>query len=271
MAPFDDECARFAHGVETYDAQENEVFLLHGYDLFGQGDIITIEKLLGLKGHNGFAPCRSCEIKGHRNIQGGGTNYYYPLRAPMDDPDNANEPPRTWAPMDLPLRTHTGFLKQLDEINTARQTVGSLDYARSFPWDWMHLFLENNGPNLVDLWTGRFKGLDTGREEYELAPHVWEEVGRETAEAVKDIPSIFVRALSNIATDRSGFTAESWAFWLMYLAPILLENRFSDPKYHQHLCELAEIMKTCVQFEITDDELDDLEKRIISWVEDYER
>ncbi|KDQ49558.1 hypothetical protein JAAARDRAFT_85152, partial [Jaapia argillacea MUCL 33604] len=51
MAPFDDECARFARGVETYDAQENEVFLLHGYDLFGQGDIIAIEKLLGLKGH----------------------------------------------------------------------------------------------------------------------------------------------------------------------------------------------------------------------------
>ncbi|KDQ49559.1 hypothetical protein JAAARDRAFT_200773 [Jaapia argillacea MUCL 33604] len=135
----------------------------------------------------------------------------------------------------------------------------------------MHLFLENNGPNLVDLWTGRFKGLDTGREEYELAPHIWEEVGRETAEAVKDIPSVFVRALSNITTDRSGFTAESWAFWLTYLAPILLENRFSDPKYHQHLCELAEIMKTCVQFEITDDELNDLEKCIISWVEDYER
>ena len=67
----------------------------------------------------------------------------------------------------------------------------------------MHLFLENLTKNLMNLWTGKFKGLDVGSEDYEIAPAVWEEIGRETAAAVKDIPADFVRALRNIADEQS--------------------------------------------------------------------
>jgi hypothetical protein len=134
----------------------------------------------------------------------------------------------------------------------------------------MHLFLENLVPNLVTLWTGRYKGLDTGCEDYEIAAEVWEEIGRETAAAVKDIPAAFVRVLGNIATERSNFTVESWGFWFIYLAPILFQNRFQQPKYHEHLCDLVVIMKICLQFTITLDEVDDLEDKIIDWVRHYE-
>ncbi|KAN0081398.1 hypothetical protein V8E55_009022 [Tylopilus felleus] len=44
--------------------------------------------------------------------------------------------------------------------------VGSIDYARSIPWGWMHLFFENVIPTLVDFWTGHFKGLDLGSKNY---------------------------------------------------------------------------------------------------------
>jgi hypothetical protein len=135
----------------------------------------------------------------------------------------------------------------------------------------MHLFCENTGPNLVKLWTGKFKGLDSGTEEYELDPKIWGQIGRETAAAVKDIPASFVRVLGNIAEDRSMFTAESWGFWLMYVAPIVLRGRFIKDKYYTHLCALSKIMKTTLKFELTSAEIDDLEEAIIDWVEKYEK
>jgi hypothetical protein len=53
--------------------------------------------------------------------------------------------------------------------------VQSIDYAKCGPWEWFHLLLENIIPNLVNLWTGDFKGLDMGSENYEIAPEIWAE------------------------------------------------------------------------------------------------
>ena len=148
--------------------------------------------------------------------------------------------------------------------------VSSVDLAQCYPWDWMHLFLENIIPSLIKLWMGKYKGLDVGNGNYEIAPEVWEEIGRETADAVRDIPATFARKLPNIDTDRSNYTAEAWCFWFMYLAPFMLQNQFPDQKYHRHLCDLIDIMKMCLRFEITSEEVNDLEQKIYAWVHLYE-
>ncbi|KIK31997.1 hypothetical protein CY34DRAFT_29486, partial [Suillus luteus UH-Slu-Lm8-n1] len=276
-----------ADGVRTFDASDYTQFYLHAYNIFKNGDIIAIEKLMNLKGHNGYSPCRSCEIKGVRNITARGTIYYTPLTTP--DLERQTRP--SMDPRNLPLRTHEdfiGILEQLDSCVTKRQRqllskehgikgepslcrVNSIDFANGAPWEWMHLFLENIIPTLVDLWTGRFKNLDTGTEDYEIAPHIWEAIGAETADAVKDIPSAFVRALCNIASERSTFTAEAWGFWFMYLAPILLRNRFPRQKYYVHMCKLIGLMKTSIKLEISTEEIDELEEGFATWVEDFER
>ena len=149
--------------------------------------------------------------------------------------------------------------------------VGSIDYARGVPWDFMHLLFENVVKNLVHLWMGKFKGLDAGKEDYIIPPEIWKEIGQETVDAVKDIPTAFVRSLGNLAEDSSYFTAEGWAFWFMYLAPILLQGRFQKNSYYDHLCEAADIMKTCIKFSLKCTEIDDLEVRIAHWVKKYER
>lgn len=129
--------------------------------------------------------------------------------------------------------------------------VSSLDFGSSCPWEWMHLFAENLIPNMLDMWTGRFKNSDPGSGNYQLDPDDWAAIGKETVEAMKSIPSQFVRHIGNIALDRSTFTAESYAFWFMYLAPHLLAGRFADIKYYQHAMDLIEIMHITLQFEFT--------------------
>ncbi|KAF9222843.1 hypothetical protein BS17DRAFT_767596 [Gyrodon lividus] len=153
----------------------------------------------------------------------------------------------------------------------AMRRVGALDHARSMPWEWFHLLLKNIIPNLVDFWTGQFKGLGPGIEDFEIAPHVWEEVGKETAAAVQHIPVSFVRVLSNIGSDCSLFTAEHWCFWFIYLAPKLLDGRFPKAKYYKHMCELIEVMKITLQFRMTLEQLNEVEQRLIGWVKKYEK
>jgi|ERR1700722_4527375 len=102
-------------------------------------------------------------------------------------------------------------------------------------------------------------------------PEIWEQIGEETENVVKDIPATFVRVLGNIANDQSRFTAKSWGFWFMYLAPILLKGRFSEDKYYMHMCLLVKIMKTTLKFKLTLDEIDMLEEDIIEWVQLYEK
>ena len=286
LFPFDEECVKLAYGVRTFNAATKANFPMRAYRLFTLGDMVSINAELGIKGHNGFSPCRSCEIKGVRDVAGGMTNYYVPLMQPTAD----DQPPRSWDPSDLPLRTHESFATAKAAIRNAPtqglaeklamyygingepalHRVSSVDLAQCYPWDWMHLFLENIIPSLIKLWMGKYKGLNVGNGDYEIAPEVWEGIGRETADAVRDIPAAFVRKLPNIDTDRSNYTAEAWCFWFMYLAPFMLQNRFPDQKYHQHLCDLIDIMKMCLRFEITSEEVDDLEQKIYAWVRLYE-
>jgi hypothetical protein len=107
LVPFEDECVELAIGVPTYNAVTRQVFTLRGYNLFGLGDIIALEKIMNIKGHNGFCPCRSCEIKGARNIAGHEKIYYVPLTHPDG---------RVWVAERLPKRTHESFYKITEDI-----------------------------------------------------------------------------------------------------------------------------------------------------------
>jgi len=283
LDPFEDECEQLARGVITYDCVDKEWFPLHGYHLFPLGDIIALEKLLNLKGHNGKSPCRSCEIKVVNNPESvDNKTYYVPLVFPGQE--------RRWNPRELPLRSHAQWAQVVAELDAASTRkfknqlamyygikgmpaitwVGSVDFARGVPWDFMHLLFENVVKNLIHLWMGRFKGLDCGDEDYEIPLHIWSQIGVETVDAVKDIPAAFVRSLGNIADDQASYTAESWAFWFLFLGPSLLKGRLGR-KFHNHYLELVDIMKICLKFTITLSEVDDLETNIIEWVEKYEK
>ena len=81
--------------------------------------------------------------------------------------------------MKMKIAKQTG-IKGLPGLSHA----GALDYAQASTWEWFHLFLENDVPNLVDFWTGQFKGLGAGSEDFEITPNIWQKVGEETTAAV---------------------------------------------------------------------------------------
>jgi hypothetical protein len=107
----------------------------------------------------------------------------------------------------------------------------SFDLAKCAPYDIMHLLFENLVPNMIKHWIGKFKKLNQGTGNYQLADNVWNEIGLLTAQATCTIPAAFVGTLPDIAQDRTLYKAEAYSFWIQYIAPILLLNRLPEPYY----------------------------------------
>jgi len=70
IVPFDNKCVTLATGLPTCDCVAKQNFTFHAYNIF-TGNIVAMEKMLGIKGHNGFSSCCSCDIKGCQDVTHG--------------------------------------------------------------------------------------------------------------------------------------------------------------------------------------------------------
>jgi hypothetical protein len=61
-----------------------------------------------------------------------------------------------------------------------------------------------------------------------------------------------------------------WSFWTLYLGPVLLLWRFQHQKYYGHFVHLVQLLNLCLQFKLTDDDIEEIRVGFIEWVKDYE-
>ncbi|KAF8593312.1 hypothetical protein BDV93DRAFT_461471 [Ceratobasidium sp. AG-I] len=241
--------------------------------------------MMKMKGHNGKSPCRACDITGIRIPDSDSTIHYVPLHRPI----NSDQP--SYNPLHLLRRTHSGFLAQAKEVELAPSAAQaerlSMQYGIkgrpllshlatialpcSFPHDFMHLIWENLIPNLLRLWTGTFKNMDTGSENYQLPRTVQEAVAAAASASGSTIPSAFSCRVPNFVTARYAFTAEAWSFWGLYLGPILLQGRFQKEKFYKHFVKLVRLLHICLQWSISADEVGELRQGFAEWVTEFER
>ena len=278
LIPLHNELGELAKGVSTLDPWAKELFWQHVYLILGFGDYPGLSKLIQMKGHNGLHPCRFCEILGIR-IKGGKTNYV-PLYRQEGSIDPAN----------LPMRSHDKFIRQGMEVLEARtnaeaerlakdsgikgvpllSSLNTLNFPFSFPFEFMHLIFENLFPNLVRHYTGTFKDLDSGVEDYELTNEVWAEICQAGSVSGDTIPSLFGPRMPNLETECSSMTAETWGFWSMHLAPVLFRHRFSRRRYYDHFIELVRLVRKCISFTLERSEVDKIRRGFQDWVVEYE-
>lgn len=282
--PFVEEMLRLAEGEVVFNARTGKSICLHAYIIAAFGDIPAVAKLMRMKGHNGKSPCRMCSIAAMRPPnQTKGTTHYTPLWRP----DN-----RSYDPLNLPLRTHSQFLQQASQVDSAPteqlakelatsygikgtpllSLLSSLEFPISFPYDFMHLVWENVVKTLADLWGGdAFKGMGEGSEKYRLGKTIWSAIGEGCKRSGDTIPSAFGCRVPSIATERSHFIAELWAQWTLYVGPVLLRKVFCRPKYQQHFVKLVSLLKQCMQFSLSFEDVAKLRTGFAEWVTEYER
>jgi len=242
--------------------------------------------IMRMKGHNAISPCRMCNIQGVRIPSSSITTHYIPLNR-EHFPDVEHE----YQANSLPLRNHQTFIKQAMEVHTASTSTASdrlatkygikglplltaltsLSFPLSFPYDFMHLIWCNLILNLILLWTGQFKDLDHDNQDYVLMPTVWQAIGEATYNAGKTIPAAFGSRVPNIASEKAHMTAETYSIWTLYFAPTLLKGRFRHQRYYKHFIRLVELLMVCFEYEITQEDVDNLETGFQSWVMDYEK
>lgn len=291
--PMVEELIQLAAGIPIFDIDVSSMFLFHAYLIVAGGDIPAMSMIMRMKGHNGLKPCRMCEILVVRDLSNPRSKIHYvPLDRSQFPPDQfPPNTPQQYDPLHLPLRTHTTFIQQAREVqlsttNTQEDQLSkqygikglpllaclhSLSFPTSFPYDFMHLFWANTIPNLIRHWTGEFKGLSSGRESYQINPTVWEAIGKACADSGDTIPLAYSARPMNINTDKHLFNCDMWSFWTLYLGPVLLRNRFLQPKYYTHFIDLVKLLNICLKFDITQDDLDTLHSGFARWVEQYER
>ncbi|KAF7328599.1 hypothetical protein MSAN_02480800 [Mycena sanguinolenta] len=258
------ELLQLAAGVRAFDALSNSMFVLRAYLILVFGDIPAVSMFMKMKGHNGISPCRMCKIIGLWIPGARGTEHYVPLdRSCHPDVKADHQAVKVYDATNLPLRTHDEIITQGKEVEAAPTTAAaerlakkygikgvpilsyldSLSFLRSFGYDFMHLIWENLIKNLVLLWTGDFKGLNDGREEYQLSKAIWESIAAETAAASDTIPSAYGSRIPNIAKDRPNVSAEMWSFWTLYLGPVLLRRHFKHLKYYRYFIQLVQLFE----------------------------
>ena len=292
MWPVFEEFMRLQYGVRAFDVLANEFFRLRAYLLLVFGDIPAMSMVMRMTGHNGLSPCRMCKILGVRIPNSRNNTYYVPLdRSSHPTVKESDSAIAVYNAAELPLRNEAEMLRQAKEVRDAPSqaqkdrlsmaygikgvsllsNLKSLHFPLSFPYDFMHLIWENLIPNLISLWTGKFKGLDEGTGDYEFPSSVWEAIGEATATAGSTIPSAFGARPPNLAKHKSQYSAKLWSFWTLYLGPVLLRRRFRNQRYYRHFIELVRLLQICLQFEITTDEVQTVRDGFINWVQDYEK
>jgi hypothetical protein len=289
--PLVEELLRLEMGVAAHDDVSERPIVLRAFLILVFGDIPAISMVMRMKGHGAVSPCRFCKIKGVRvPSEKQNKRYYVPLDRsthPLVEDDPAQIPVHN--PHALPLRTHEEFMRQACEVENARPTqskalakeygikgvpllshLSSLTFPHSFPYEFMHIIWENLIPNLIDLWTDKFKNLDSGSEDYTLTSSVWTAIGRASEACGSSIPAAMGPRPFNVATDSARWTADSRSFWTLYLAPTLLERRFKKAKYYDHFIDLVVLLNTCLKFDYTSEDVDFVRNGFIKWVDEYE-
>jgi hypothetical protein len=276
--PFLQELWKLALGVTAFDVLSSQSFVLHAFLILIFGDIPAIAMLMRMKGHNGISPCRACPITA-TPLRRGNRVTYYVVSTFGDNPERKalrNHPTMMQQAKeveDAPSKAQAEILAKACGIKgkSALANIDSIRFPSSFPFDFMHLVWEGVIKSLIQLWTGDFKGLDEGKEKYQIDPVRWKQVGLDTAASAKTIPSSFGPHLPNIADSLSNISADMWSFWVLFVGPIVLQNRFQRPKYFEHFVNLVSLINICLQRKISREEIDKLEQGFENWVEGYQK
>ena len=111
--PLVQELLQLALRVHAYDAATESFFPLRAYLVLVFGDIPAISMVTRMKGHNGYRPCRMCNITGVRIPDARQPTHYVPLDR-YNHPHIRNNPDaiQNYDTARLPLRTDAEFRQQ---------------------------------------------------------------------------------------------------------------------------------------------------------------
>ncbi len=132
--PAMEELLLLAVGVPAFDASTREAFLLRAYLILFFGNMPAMSMVMHFKGHNGFRPCRACNIMA---IGDPGNTHAHILYIPLDC---SRHPAihadinaiKTYDPTNLPLWTDEEILLQAQQAQFQPNMTASNNVAKQY-------------------------------------------------------------------------------------------------------------------------------------------
>ncbi|PKC74702.1 hypothetical protein RhiirA1_334669, partial [Rhizophagus irregularis] len=151
----------------------------------------------------------------------------------------------------------------------------TLLFPWSFPTDIMHLFFENVAPSMYAHWSGKFfyNNLLLSSD-YELSKSQWESIGIQMEKVKKDMPIEIGRPPRDIFKYHNGYKAVEWRNWIILFSLPLLKVKFYFSLHNRHLQGWANFVKSvklCLEPEISEEQIDDVQILLKKFSDYYER
>ncbi|KAI5843325.1 hypothetical protein DFP73DRAFT_455220, partial [Morchella snyderi] len=253
------------------------LFTLRAYICVVGADMPGREKIMNFKGNRATSYCPYCYIQGVHN-----RSVYCPLKPPLNPPARHEELEwETYDASNLPMRddkisrqiaTH---VVQTGDDNAAKRhgikgpsclsQLPSIDIPRSFPPDAMHLWWENVIPDMVEHWRGKFFSDNA----YNIAPEVWESIGKDMQASACTFPSSFGDPIRDFTEHCHHLKAAEWKIFTLLLASIYFKDNLSDEDYDEFI-NIVETLQFCNENELTFAEISVVDTRIRRFISYYE-
>lgn len=94
-------------------------------------------------------------------------------------------------------------------------------------------------------------------------------IDKEVSQSTKLVPALMAPSLSSVS-ERGYWNADTYAYFMMYLGPIVMKNRL-PARYYRYFVQLAELVKLSTHYEIISDALQKIEVGFVDWVKQFER
>lgn len=136
----------------------------------------------------------------------------------------------------------------------------------------MHILFENIIKQLFNLWDGSRQARQARKfqEEWVIAEHDWVALSNDLTQSQASIPAEIARNISVPLEQRSSWTAETWSFFLMFMGPIVFQNRLRNP-YYKHYLKLAKLARGLTKLVINKVDLEVMHREAIEWVVEFEK
>jgi hypothetical protein len=124
--------------------------------------------------------------------------------------------------------------------------IGSIDFAASsYTPDLMHILFENIMKHLLATWDGSPKARQARQHQdpFVIDAGKWLAMADDIQRSNATTPAQVVRAFDSPLDTRSKWTAETYCHFLLFLGPIILQDRLPQP-YYEHFLKLSAAART---------------------------
>jgi hypothetical protein len=288
MHPLFVDMAKASEGIWMWDAVDSSYFVQRSFICTILGDMLGSAKMSGMAGHTAVHGDRFSMVSAARSSTKSGSKYvYYPISPPQNETYNPGR--QIYDLESLPLRNEKDYWETITNLhNTNSKTrkaaivkqtgVGRMPLAAAspafvhpsfFPLDPFHLFFENIVPFIWDIWTT----ISSPTEPVHISKEKAAKFGKLVVEGMKTLPPSFCGPVRDPHLKRqSQYKAYEWmALLYWYILPIGIELEF-DPWVLQNFSELLHIIEFAMTVKPrSDNELDELQKKINHFLLDYEK